>query len=292
MSECPICFHPVADTGVICHKCTGHLRRDLERLASRILDLQQTLIRQDRIDDPGGHAAEQPLMFSYAASDLDWVAVNTLTTWTRDVEEQRGITMPVSIDLERPVGPACRGCQHETCLAILRRPAEVPIEARCALWLSTQVDWLRHREYAEQVYGELSYCCATVTRAVDRPAPRQYVGPCDVCGKDMYAARNSGIVKCRPCDLEYDVADRRAWLLEQADDQLVHAGLLARALSDLGEPIKPERIRQWASRGLLSPKAHDAAGRPLYAVREVRDLLRNMQLRRQLDTAVRRAKTA
>lgn len=291
MTDCPICFHPVADTGVICHKCTGHLRRDLERLASRIIDLQQTITRQDRIGDPGP-SAETPLVFSYAASDVLEVAVNTLTTWVRDIEEQRGITMPLTLEPARPVGPVCRGCQHETCVEILRQPARIPIEARCALWLSTQVDWLRHRDYAEEVYGELAYTCSAVTHAVDRPVPRQYVGPCDVCGKDMYAARNAGVVKCRPCDLEYDVADRREWLLEQADDQLVHAGLLARALSDLGEPIKSERIRQWASRGLLTAKAHDAAGRPLYAVRDVRDLLRNMQLRRQLDAAVRRAKPA
>lgn len=245
---CPMCDHPIADAGTACHDCQGKTATNLRSLADHWPQLTITLTRQDRIGDPAPSGAETPLMFSEKAHDVANIITNTLTTWARDIEEQRGSTAP----------------------------SRTPTLAR---WLADQTTWLRHRDYGPEALDELDHCWHLLRTTIDRPPKRTYAGPCDHCRRDMYAAQGAPSVQCRDCGATYDVNARREWLLEQADHTLAHASLIARALDELGEPIKSDRIRQWASRGRLIPKATDHAGRALYAVHEVRALIRQEEER-------------
>lgn len=254
---CPLCGKPIADTGTVCHACTARTARDLDHIAEHWHDLQITLTRQDRIGDPAKATAEQPLPFNVTASSVADAIRNTLTTWARDIENARGATPP----------------------------ADTPALAR---WLGDQTAWLRHRDDGGEAIDELGSCWQLLRGAIDRPPPRAYCGPCDTCGADLYATPGRLTVVCRACEVEYDIRARREWLLSVADDTLAHAGLIARALDELGEPVKSERIRQWAARGRLVAKGRDHIGRPLYAVKDVRTLV-NAEETRLIESAKRRA---
>lgn len=70
-------------------------------------------------------------------------------------------------------------------------------------YLARHTNWLMHRQEAEQAYDELIHACVTIRNAVDAGAEQRYAGPCDVCGRDMYAAPAAAFALCAPCNLEY-----------------------------------------------------------------------------------------
>lgn len=139
-------------------------------------------------------------------------------------------------------------------------------------YLARHADWLMHRAEAEQAYDELIHACLTVRNAVDSGAEQRYAGPCDVCGRDLYAAPGATVAKCTPCELEYPMEARREWLLKASEDRLVPASELARAVTGLGTPVTGELVRKWASRRRLLAHGH-AGTRPLYRIGDVLDLL-------------------
>lgn len=195
-NPCPRCDKPIADTAYICHDCTATLRRHLERLALRWPTLRVTIDRRDRIGDPGRNNGEQPLPFAWAAADNAWAISNTITTWARDIEEARGMTIPTTHG-GRPL----------------------PVEIVCALWLSTQLDWLRHRDYAEQAFDELEDAAFSLYRVIDRPAQRMFLGACPTCQGRLYAPPGRDYTTCQDCDTQINVTVQRDTLLAAANDQ-------------------------------------------------------------------------
>lgn len=147
------------------------------------------------------------------------------------------------------------------------------------LFVADQLPWLAHRPEAEAAFDELDQLLPLLLAVIDTPAPTTYVGPCDVCRRDMYAKVGAPEVKCAPCDLVYDVGPRREWLLELVVDQLATATEVSRALASWGTAVTPDRIRMWAmrERGKESPRlitrGQDLRGRPLYRVGDVLDVL-------------------
>lgn len=268
---CPQCGDPIADTGYLCHECTDTLGKRLARTSHYVGDLQTVIVRRSDMG-LGGRSAESPLDFDWNASDGSWALDNTVTTWARHIAESRGID--VHDDL-RPLGPVCSACKHETCIASRNwcsHPTAVAMR-----WLATQVGWLAHRPEGVEGFDELGAIAGYLERMVDRPMPTVYAGPCDVCGRGMYARKGSPVVRCTPCDLEYDVPAREKWMLDQVDDRLATAVELSRALTRLGVEVTPERIRKWSERGRITAHGKDGS-RPLYRIGDVRVLVEAMAL--------------
>lgn len=140
-------------------------------------------------------------------------------------------------------------------------------------FLARHVDWLMHRPEAEQVYDELLAALLQVRQVVDTAPATAYAGPCDVCGRDMYANPDAAEVTCRLCALTYPMASRRQWLLKAAEDRLERAALIARVLSAFGYQVTRHRIGTWRDRGKIEARDKDSIGRPLYRVGDVWDLL-------------------
>lgn len=136
-------------------------------------------------------------------------------------------------------------------------------------YLADQTGWLAHHADAEQAFDELQHCIGLIESAIDLPVAGVYAGPCDVCRHDLYAKPGAEMVDCRPCDIHYDMAARREWLLSSAEDRLERSTDIARALTAYGRHITRKRIDVWASRGLLAAKGHDRSDRPLYRVGDV-----------------------
>lgn len=139
-----------------------------------------------------------------------------------------------------------------------------------ALFLAENVVWLMHRPEALEARDELKAALSILRDVIDTSPYQSYAGPCDVCGADLYARVGAEVVACRPCGLEWDMADRRKWLLDQVEDRLARASEVCRAVAAWGgEHVTRQRIHGWVVTGRLAVHGHDPRGNPLYRVGDV-----------------------
>lgn len=240
------CDRPVAE-GLVCLRCSNRLSVALGDVPALWEELDTVLTKQARYAAAEARRGERSLPFNPEASEIGWVLRNTIATWCRLIGEERGKALPED------------------------HPAAV------ARWLLNHVTWLRHHKAGAEAVEEITSVIGQVWRVVDRPAGRWFAGPCDGCERDLYAKDGADSVHCRDCDLVYDVGARREWLLEQANDRLVTAAELARAVSWLGtEPLTADRIRKWAERKRIVAKGHTyhrGNQIPTYLVRDAIELM-------------------
>jgi hypothetical protein len=144
-------------------------------------------------------------------------------------------------------------------------------------YLADNVNWLAHQPDAAAAFDELDQVPTLVESAIRQPSwPSWYAGRCDKCGHDMYAYRDDLAVECEQCHLFYDVAERRAYLLDIVRDHLDRPSVIIRALAGLGVEVSRQRIKMWETRGLIIVKAVDLSGRPMYRVGDVIDIVQRL----------------
>lgn len=297
----PGCGRPIHDQAYVCTPCTNRLRDRLELVAAVADATEDTIARLSRTGTGGRSSAEPPLPFAWQAADDFWAGMNTLTTWARHISETRGSPPPAPLG---PVlGPPCtwrdRGCAHGTCeqTRTLTRAPQLQ-QAVVALWLAapppqpgtpSNLDWLRHRAEAAEAFDELHYACTQLVNLVDNRPDRWYAGPCGAegCDAELHPVAGATTIRCYACGATHDGDDRKAWLLDQADDQLAHATWIASTLTRLGCPVKAATVWKWAERGLVVAHGTDGQGRPVYRLGEVRAAV--LEAERREHERVRRA---
>lgn len=250
MADCEICTAPTAGTAYACSDCATTVAERFDRAAQLWPDLTAVIAGQTRYSDPGprarGHAPAAPirpdgqarhygdqqagwpggLIVRLAASQTRDDVRNTITTWARLVQDERG---------------------HQA-------PAETPALMR---WLVGQLEWLRHQRYAAEALDELSHAAGLVERAVDRPAPRVDAGLClteteaGACQQRLSAAPGAAYVHCPTCRATHTAQDRRDVILAAARDIRGTAEECAQWLTILGVPVLANTIRKWRSRRRL-----------------------------------------
>lgn len=285
--ECATCDRPVIDAGYCCWPCSDRLSLELEEFAECHADeLETTVTRQDRLGEgtAGRASAETPVPFNANASEVGWVVRNTLTTWTRAVLDTRGLTLPDKEALME--GPLCRagiGCQHASCLNIRWRVIEDPMGlASIARFLKGQIKWLRCQPFAQDAFEEIGYACRALRHAVDAPVPMMELGACETegCEGRLRAPSSARYTKCRECESEYDVGERRRALLSMAEDRLETATGIADILTAWGVRAVPvNTVYTWANRRQLIKRGTDRDGRPLYRLGEARQLAERALIR-------------
>lgn len=228
------CDNPVVE-GHVCTGCSGRLERALGDIPALTEELDTVLTKQARYAAADARRGERSLPFSPEASELGWVLRNTLATWCRLIAEERGKELP----------------GNDTPAAMAR-------------WLLSHVEWLRHHRAGHEAVEEITSVVRQVRKAIDRPAPRIYVGPCGECSTDMYGRPDSLSVKCRNCGEESDVNERWAWMLAQVNGKLVTAKEGAALLSRFGLTTQQKTIDKWHERKRLVDHKTDAEGRLLY----------------------------
>jgi hypothetical protein len=202
-----------------------------------VQDLPTVLAKLTRYGDRyGGRTRERSLPVDMRASEVGWVAVNTVSTWCRVLLDDLPATA---------VGPA----------------DTVPSMCR---WLLLHVNRIRVAEWGAEAFDELTDLEQQLRRVCDRPAERMYAGPCSVCNGDLYGQPGASSVMCRPCGLEFDVAERLAWMQLQVYGRLVSASEGAALLSRFAMQTQQGTIDTWARRGRLVVKGHDGRGHRLY----------------------------
>lgn len=254
-NECR-CGRPTRDKAFVCDSCADSLTRSLGDIPWLAEELETTITKQRGIPTEGGSSSsETALPWHEKAADARRNLHGLLATWCRfcDEEDVRNSSPMTGLPVD-----------------------ELEAMSRWLLW---RVDGLTFHDIGLEAVDEITNAVAECERLIDRRPDRWYAGPCvnnsevAVCGADLYAKRTTGDVRCRSCGAVYDVAERRAWLLAEAEDRLADATTVARAVSWLGaEALTPSRIWKWAERGRILAKGHDGR-RPLYRIGDAIDLL-------------------
>jgi hypothetical protein len=259
-STCTTCPRPVPDTAYGCLNCATSLAGTMGQLAGIVHELDTTVSKQDRLGSGGargkGHAV--PLPYNVGASERAAAIVGELVTWAQHV-----------------IGETAR-----------KAPSGHPAAAAAYL-LAASTNWLRYRQEWAEAYEALSPLAKEALRVIDRPADRQYAGPCwaDLegggrCEAELYAKDGARSVECRDCEAEHDVADRRLWLIAEAQDVLATAATIAAGLTSLNQPVTSSMIRNYAGRGRIVAHGQDRNGRPTYRVGDVLQVLLEAALRK------------
>lgn len=259
MAECVIDRRPTADA-LICQSCLDDLRAELRQVPWLVEQLGITLTRQARVGERNGpRSSETPLPYHVGASDELDVLRDTLWVWARAVAEQRGIDLPEVKD------------SVELGQWMLRHPHDIA----------------QHTDVGE-LHGDVLAILKTIRHTIDLGPDRRFLGPCDNCGEELniwiYPGHLPKHVYCSTegCGAEYDMAERRVWLLEAAYDRLLTATEMSRAIRELvpgGKPLSPSLISLWAHRGRITkylPHPRDAHKRPRYRVEDVVQIARDM----------------
>ena len=233
-----------ANVGPICAVHRVQLTDALAAFPWLVQQLHLTVTRQAVSGTAGGGG--DGLAFAREEADLLWVIRNTCDAWARLLAKQ------LLVGYHPPAGAYSYGATWLARPELTRGLLDMP-------------------ELAEMV-GEFVALARACERAIDRGPDRVYVGPCDECRSDLYAYPEAAMARCR-CGLEYDVALRRGALLAEAEEVLLSAVDVSRALTALGVEVTPDRIRQWGSRGKLRPILGPWGGRAVYRVGDVRALL-------------------
>jgi hypothetical protein len=254
--------------------CSRDLFADLIAVPWLLDHLAITLARLDRILASVGHTATAaaPLPVRWRAVQAAVTLRHTLAPWARRVAEQRGLVCDLVDDQV----------------------------AGFARWLACHIVYVRQCGDAGELVDEVRYAINQVRRAIDLPPDLFYGGPCDTCGADLYCGADrqgrptASVIRCRECHQRYDVADRRAWLLNEARDYLATATEIAQALPAMyGHDLSVNTVRCWIARGQLLPRAWLHGGqvhtqrqsdrdRPLCRIGDVIDLARRRDERTAL----------
>lgn len=276
----PDCGRPSPDGLAVCGACWGRLEVVLGDMTALDADLEAARYGQQTFSR-GGRGDDYVPRWSDRARAAQHDLRNALTTWVRAVHGER----------PDEAGPRCVTCWHPSCLRVTASRMPADTATGCSLWLLSHGPAVRRHEAGGELVDELLDSYARGMRAIDRPAERWYAGPCDGldgqhCGADLYARVGARIVACRSCEAEYDVAERREWLLDIAEDELLTAAEMSRALPVLaGREVTSSMIRGYAARGRLlrrsvAPEGADVTdGRALYRVGDVIDLLHDTPIR-------------
>jgi hypothetical protein len=228
---CPACGAETAD-GCLCGTCTGRLLNDLNALPGLLGDLQDAITRQVRIGDRGGKRTDAtPLPVNLAAVEVMDVARSTLLAWVLTIED-----------------------------GDLGGLADDP-RAWCR-WLVDRIERIRGHAECAMLADEIADVRHVVHRAVDLPPERRYLGVCEVCGADLYAAKGASSVVCGRCQRltgdapTIDVEARRSQISASMVDMLApKSEVLGYVRWRLGIEVPDGTFRSWVSRGVLQAHA-------------------------------------
>lgn len=133
-----------------------------------------------------------------------------------------------------------------------------------------------------EIRAAVDKATARARRAIDRPAQREWIGPCD-CSTDLYAAPGETAVECLQCERVHNVDVYRRRLLRAAGNHFEGTATeLAAMMSRFGYKVAPGTITQWGVRGKLTASG-TRRGKPSYRLDHVIELVRRSGQRDELE---------
>jgi hypothetical protein len=295
-ATCPCGCGTRQDAGLLSAACTEKLERLLAEVSGLVRELDVTLSRQAKIGGAGKSGkgwAHEKLPLNLGAVEAADNLGNVLTTWARDVSGHQwshsvGAIRVYRNPASRYRGPLCFGhCWHESCgwmTTFDNLPVDPPAMQAATQLLAT-IDAIRRHPAVNELLDEITDAVQQARRAIDRPSERVYVGPCLVpvedpenvggvkeCPEDLYARPDAAQAVCRACGITHDVAERRAWLLNQSADMLFTVREAARMIGNNGGiPVTEASIRGYIHRA-TNPLAY-RPGTKLIRLGDLLDIL-------------------
>lgn len=249
----PSCEYPTGQDAFVCKICVQQLSRDLGDVPALIDDLHITLSRQDVLGAGSGRrAAETGLPWKDAASEALWVLINTVLSWTRELQDPDAAPFP-----------------------------DAPIKA--ARWLLNNARHASTHPDAGKLVDEIAAAVGQAYTVIDRPPDLLLAGQCGVdgCEEYLYARPDAQATTCRACEHLHQVEERRALLMAYASEMQLPASLCLSWIKLLmGKTIPRGTWDRWVHYGRnpqegrrgVGAAAVDHSGNPLYRFGDVRDM--------------------
>lgn len=207
--------------------------RDLTEWAAEALD--DTICRIVAHDRQPSRTGDRPLELNAAASEIADECLGTLRAWAEHI------------------------CAHST--------VTWPGEQRIAGWarfIDRHLIDLAKTEESAAALDEISDVHKRIMRAIDRPEPAEFVGPCQaprdagaqgLCA-GVYCTRGRTTIHCHTCDQDIDVPTVRAATEEAMRGKLFTKSELRTALVRFTDkPPSRRTVDRWIARGWLADHA-------------------------------------
>jgi hypothetical protein len=124
-----------------------------------------------------------------------------------------------------------------------------------ALW-GDDINVIRRHVQAADIASGIGKAVKNAYRVIDRAQDRKYLGKCNHkvgglnCPEELWVRPNARDVRCKSCQYEHNVADRRLDMLEMAEDMLVTAKEASTYLGEIGGiTVTESSIRGYLHRG-------------------------------------------
>lgn len=244
----PSCRYDRPGHRMLCGGCEADLARALGDVPWLAVQLDVVLSKQGS-HTPAGRRTGVPLPYDPRATEAAAVLKSALVGWVRELLSWHTEEWPAD---------------------------DLP---SIAVWLLARVERLAMHHAAGEAVDVICSAVRSAIRLVDRPPDLLFAGQCgnvldgQVCETGLYARPDAARVRCHGCDRIYDMADRRADMLDAVEGMLFRAADMAHVLTSLGWPCTQGQIRQWASRGRVVAHGVDGQAHPVYRVSEVRERL-------------------
>lgn len=247
------CGTPTRDEAYVCDGCLGELSKRLGEVPWVIEQLEITLTKARGIDYTalgGAASSEVALPLDVRALEASRGLRQALVMWVRFCDEE-------SIRHQSPRNGL---------------PADDP--AAMSRWLLWRVDGLGLSDLGSDAVSELTRAIGKCRMVIDRPAEKQYAGPCE-CGRDLYAKPKAKAVQCRSCEREYDVEEMGTWMRAELGDRLFTAREATTLLGRFALPTAKRTIDHWHERGRVTAHGTNPAGHHLYRLNDLVALAAN-----------------
>jgi hypothetical protein len=215
---------PTRDEAYFCEDCGRSLSVALGDVPWLVEEMETSATRAKGVDyrtKGGTRSSDKPLPFNQALSDAG--------AHLRAVAGAVGEVLPDE-----------RVRNSSTSQAI---PEDnLPAISRYLLW---RVDGLALLDIGPEAVDEITDAVAKCHRLIDKPADRQYLGPCEECeGGRLYARPGAKWARCDACATPVDAEDLRGKLLASLDDRLCTAAEIAKLSTYLGLRAGREQVRK------------------------------------------------
>jgi hypothetical protein len=265
---CSVCEEPIPDAGTICHGDARRLAFTLRDVPSLVIELDTTITRRARVahrSGPGGSSELDPVRVPFhegASKALDDLRVS-LRGWAENLADENGYQV------------STKGQVHLGYFAV---------------FLSARMSEVRMKDWAPDMFDEVSDAVRRARRAIDAPPDLVFMGRCTaerpdgdsrvlvVCGDELWCPADATEVRCWTCSATHARDELLTHYTGLAADVTAPAPVIARALTAQGQPLEVMRIYQWKRRGKLAPVGKDPVTQnDLYRLGDVADVLAAME---------------
>lgn len=134
--------------------------------------------------------------------------------------------------------------------------------ARLCCWLADRATDIAGGDDAGDRHQELHAMIGKILRAINRPIPPRFCGPCPApnrddparrCGHALMARREAAQVHCPQCDATHDVDQLLHALLTEVDHWRFTAPEILMIMETLGDPLPDRTFRHWRKTSVIRP---------------------------------------